>query len=171
MKTKLLPLNKWLYWGMGLFDCSSILVLPSSLKYDWGDEPKATNRHVPFWDLPQNPNSSSLLSQEKCKHPKHSDMDDIRPWHSQWKRIPEAPDTGAENKRHTATPYFMSEHTQYLTMQNFCFGCLKVTGHNNSGQQKIFSWGGGEEKGIESPPIKDTMKRHALRKPITFSLH
>lgn len=31
--------------------------------------------------------------------------------HNENKRIPEAPDTGAENKRHTATPYFMSEHT------------------------------------------------------------
>lgn len=62
MQTELLPLYKWLYWGMGPFDCSSILVLPSCLKYDWWDEPKATNHHIPFRDLPQNPNSSSLLS-------------------------------------------------------------------------------------------------------------
>lgn len=99
-------------------------------------------------------------------------MDDIRPWHSQWKCIPETPDTGAENKRHTATPYFMSEHTQYVWLcRTFVLEAWRWHGHNNSGQQKIFSWGRGEEKGIESPPIKDTMKIHALKKPNTFSLH
>lgn len=40
-------------------------------------------------------------------------------------------------------------------------------GHNNNGQQTIFSWEE-EGRGIESPPIKGTMKLHALRKPSTF---
>lgn len=55
--------------------------------------------------------------------------------------------------------------------RTFVLEAWRWHGQNNSDQEKIFSWGRGEEKGIESPLIKDTMKIHALRKPNIFSLH
>lgn len=98
---------------------------------------------------------------------KNSVMNDIRPGNQHWKCTHETPDTGAKNKCYKPLPISRLSAIRSWLCRSSVLEAWRWHGHNNSGQQTIFSWEE-EGKGIESPPIKGTMKLHALRKPSTF---
>lgn len=152
MQTEWLPLDKWLYWGVGSFVwLSSALVLPPSLKYTWWDGPKMTNHHIlegsTFWDLPQNRISSARLSQENCKSPKQSDMSDIRPRHWHWKCTHGTPDTGAKNKCYYKwLPTSCLSALRTRLRRTSALGSVKVTWSQESWSAEKIFLGSREEK-------------------------